>query len=79
MLGSEALTYVTAPVEIVHASEWVAEPAANGRRASVRSTAAHVMCARLSPPIRFAPGTPLRLCVDARRLFFFDAGGQAIR
>ena len=79
MLGSETLAYFTAPVDVVHASDWVAERAALGRRAPARPATESALCARLSPPIRLAPGTPLRLCVDARRLFFFDAAGLIIR
>jgi multiple sugar transport system ATP-binding protein len=79
MLGSETLAYVTAPVDVVDTRRWIAERAAHGRRAAVRPAAESLLCARLSPPIRLAPGTPLRLGVDARRMFFFDTAGRIIR
>ena len=38
-----------------------------------------VMCARLVPPLRLAPGTGLRLRIDPSALYVFDEAGDAIR
>jgi multiple sugar transport system ATP-binding protein len=75
MLGAESLAYVTAPVDVVHALE--TGGTRNGRAPSPVALD-RALCARLTPAIRFPRGTPLRLAVDTRRLFFFDTDGSLL-
>jgi multiple sugar transport system ATP-binding protein len=79
MLGAESLVYAHAPVETVHGTDW--SPSAGSGPPPMprpRTGLDSAMCARITPPIRLAPGTPMRLVVDTRKLFFFGPDGRLI-
>jgi multiple sugar transport system ATP-binding protein len=79
MLGAESLVYVDVPVETVHGTDWTPSGgAAIPRMPRPRTAMDTAMCARIAPPIRLARGTPMRLVVDTRKLFFFGPEGRII-
>jgi multiple sugar transport system ATP-binding protein len=79
MLGSESLAYFTAPgVEVVRGTDRTNPPGGAPVPRPPRTGIDSAMCARLSPPIRFGGGTPLRLSVDTRKLLFFDVDGRIV-
>jgi multiple sugar transport system ATP-binding protein len=75
MLGSESLAYVTASVDVVNALA-NGGLGVGGRPSPVARERS--ICARLTPAIRLEHGTPLRLSVDTRRMFFFATDGTLI-
>ena len=80
MLGSETLVFFVAPVEQASDADVRDRAQASDEEESILAAEGKtVMCARLVPPIRIANGSPVRLSVDEKKLYFFDSEtGQAI-
>ena len=79
-LGAETLIHFVAAVESASDADVRDRAQASDEEESILAGAGlTVMCARLVPPIRVADGSPLRLAVDEKKLYFFDAEtGEAI-
>ena len=79
-LGAETLIHFVAAVESASDADVRDRAQASDEEESILAGAGlTVMCARLVPPIRIADGSPLRLAVDEKKLYFFDADtGEAI-
>ncbi|MGV1005396.1 MAG: ABC transporter ATP-binding protein [Candidatus Nanopelagicales bacterium] len=79
-LGAETLVHFVAAVEAASDADVRDRAQASDEEESI--LAGHgltVMCARLVPPIRLADGSPVRLAVDEKKLYFFDSQtGEAI-
>lgn len=80
-LGAETLIHFVAPVEAASDADVRDRAQASDEEESILAGAGTtVMCARLVPPIRVQDGAKVRLSVDERKLYFFDAvTGEAIR
>ena len=79
MLGSETLVFFVAPVEQASDADVRDRAQASDEEESIlASDGSTVMCARLVPPLRLAPGDGLRLTIQAEQLYLFDAEGEAI-
>jgi multiple sugar transport system ATP-binding protein len=81
MLGSETLVHFIAPVETASDADVRdrAQATDEEEESILAGAGSTVMCARLVPPLRLTEGSTLRLTVDAKRLYFFDELGDAIR
>ncbi|MFN8110274.1 MAG: sn-glycerol-3-phosphate ABC transporter ATP-binding protein UgpC [Thermoleophilia bacterium] len=79
MLGSETLVFFVAPVEQASDADVRDRAQASDEEESIIAAEGKtVMCARLVPPVRLAPGAGIRLRVDPAQLYVFDAAGDAI-
>ena len=79
MLGSETLVFFVAPVEQASDADVRDRAQASDEEESILAAeGTTVMCARLVPPLRLAPGDKLRLTIQAEQLYLFDAEGLAI-
>ena len=79
MLGSETLVFFVAPVEQASDADVRDRAQASDEEESILAGEGKtVMCARLVPPVRLAPGAPLRLRIDPANLYAFDTAGDAI-
>ena len=80
MLGSETLVFFVAPVEQASDADVRDRAQASDEEQSILAGEGKtVMCARLVPPIRLAPGAGLRLRLNPDQLYVFDANGDAVR
>jgi multiple sugar transport system ATP-binding protein len=83
MLGSETLVYFVAPVAPVESASDAdvrdRAQASDEEESILAGSGATVMCARLAPPVSIADGANIRLTIDTRQLYFFDAAGVAVR
>ena len=79
-LGAETLIHFVAAVESASDADVRDRAQASDEEESILAGAGlTVMCARLVPPIRLADGSPVRLSVDEKKLYFFDSEtGEAI-
>jgi multiple sugar transport system ATP-binding protein len=79
-LGAETLIHFVAAVESASDADVRDRAQASDEEESILAGAGlTVMCARLVPPIRLADGSPVRLSVDEKKLYFFDyETGEAI-
>ena len=79
MLGSETLVFFVAPVEQASDADVRDRAQASDEEESILAAeGSTVMCARLVPPLRLAPGDGLRLTIQPDQLYLFDAEGAAI-
>jgi multiple sugar transport system ATP-binding protein len=79
MLGSETLVFFVAPVEQASdADVRDRAQAADEEESILAGEGKTVMCARLVPPLRLAPGAALRLRIDPNQLYVFDDAGDAV-
>jgi multiple sugar transport system ATP-binding protein len=79
MLGSETLIHFVAPQEIGAYNQELDPFRYIERQTSpIARFGAHLLCARLIPPIRLRVGSSLRLSIDPRRLYFFDDNGDIL-
>ena len=79
MLGSETLVFFVAPVEQASDADVRDRAQASDEEESILAgEGSTVLCARLVPPLRLAPGAGLRLRIDPNQLYVFDEAGDAI-
>ena len=79
MLGSETLVFFVAPVDQASDADVRDRAQATDEEESILAgEGTTVMCARLVPPLRLAPGAGLRLRIDPNQLYVFDEAGDAI-